>query len=60
MTPFDTAIRDAKRGTKGDMKRRKRCTQGVVAVSNDDNNKKADDPSLGCVMTATRSGKHQA
>jgi hypothetical protein len=57
--PSDSTIQDAKRGTKDSKKRRKQCPQWVTVVDDDDNDKKVDNSSTGCVATASGSGKRQ-
>jgi hypothetical protein len=61
-TPSIVAIRDAKRGTNGSRKRRKQCSQFVTIMADydDDNDKKVDGSSMGCIATTMDSGKHQA
>jgi hypothetical protein len=62
VTPSVVAVRDAKRGTKGGKKKRKRCLQWPMAVANNDNDndKKADDSGVGCITTAVHSSKRLA
>jgi hypothetical protein len=60
VAPSYVTIQDAKNGAKGKKKRLKWRPLWVMAMADDDIDKEVDDSDMGYIMTAARSGKHQA